>query len=219
MGLRFRKSFKVAPGIRLNINKKSTGVSLGEKGGGVSFNSKTGTTVHASADGTGLSYRKTFTSKSSNSRKTYKEEINNFTSTTDQEGQLTLFLSKEALESLNSDALHEYWEQVQYYAKKIKVGDDALYGDRITEEVRLIGNEFRRRKEEVSQKVTVKDDLIKNRWLFLAFSVLLFILAIACAIGLDINSYWYLVVFVLLISIAGAAASIAGFLFSRESNH
>ncbi len=215
MGLRFRKSFKVAPGIRVNINKKSAGVSLGSKGGGVSFNSKTGTTVHASAVGTGLSYRKTFSSKSSNSKKTYKEEINDFTHTTDQEDQLTLFLSREALESLNSDALLDYWEEVQYYAEKIKVGDDALYGERMKEELRLMGNEFKRRKEEIPQKVTTKDDLIKNRWLFLALSILLFVLAIACAICLDINSYWYLVVSVLLVSIASAVASIAGFLFIR----
>ena len=88
----------------------------------------------------------------------------------------------------------------------------------MTEEIRLIGNEFKRRKEEIPQKVTTKDDLIKNRWLFLALSILLFVLAMACAIGLDVNSYWYLVVFALLVSIASAVASIAGFLFSRKNN-
>lgn len=218
MGLRFRKTFKLAPGIRINVNKKSTGLSIGGKGGGISFNSKTGTTVHASAVGTGLSYRKTFSSKSSNSRKTYKEGINSSTHMTDQEDQLTLFLSREALESLNFDALLDYWEEVQYYAEKIKVGDDALYGERMKEELRLMGNEFKRRKEEIPQKVTTKDDLIKNRWLFLALSILLFVLAMACAIGLDVNSYWYLVVFALLVSLASAVASIAGFICGNQLN-
>lgn len=32
MGFRFRKSFKVAPGVRLNIGKKSISVSFGGKG-------------------------------------------------------------------------------------------------------------------------------------------------------------------------------------------
>lgn len=32
MGLRFRKSFKIAPGVRLNLNKKSTSVTFGGKG-------------------------------------------------------------------------------------------------------------------------------------------------------------------------------------------
>lgn len=56
MGLRFRKSIKIAPGVKLNFSKKSVGVSVGGKYGGVSFNSKSGTTVRASAPGTGLSY-------------------------------------------------------------------------------------------------------------------------------------------------------------------
>lgn len=56
MGFRFRKSIKVAPGVRANIGKKSAGVSIGGKGGGVSINSKTGATTHVSAPGTGISY-------------------------------------------------------------------------------------------------------------------------------------------------------------------
>lgn len=43
MGLRFRRSIKVAPGVRVNVGKKSVGVSVGGKYGGVSVNSKTGT--------------------------------------------------------------------------------------------------------------------------------------------------------------------------------
>lgn len=56
MGLRFRKSIKLAPGVKLNIGKKSIGVSAGGKFGGVSFNSKTGAHARASMPGTGLSY-------------------------------------------------------------------------------------------------------------------------------------------------------------------
>lgn len=56
MGFRFRKSVKIAPGVRLNLGKKSTGISFGGKGMGVSINSKTGTTGRISIPGTGLSY-------------------------------------------------------------------------------------------------------------------------------------------------------------------
>lgn len=56
MGLRFRKSVKIAPGVKLNVGKKSAGISVGGKYGGVSYNTKTGTKARVSAPGTGLSY-------------------------------------------------------------------------------------------------------------------------------------------------------------------
>ena len=56
MGLIFRKSFKIAPGVRLNIGKKSAGISCGSKFGGISYNSRTGLRTRVSAPGTGLSY-------------------------------------------------------------------------------------------------------------------------------------------------------------------
>lgn len=56
MGLRFRKSIKIAPGVKLNLGKKSAGISIGNKYGGVSYNSKTGARARVSAPGTGMSY-------------------------------------------------------------------------------------------------------------------------------------------------------------------
>lgn len=56
MGLRFRKSVKLAPGVKLNLGKKSAGISIGGKHGGVSFNSRSGARARVSAPGTGLSY-------------------------------------------------------------------------------------------------------------------------------------------------------------------
>ncbi|HJA48477.1 MAG TPA: DUF4236 domain-containing protein [Candidatus Agathobaculum intestinipullorum] len=58
MGFRFRKSVKIAPGVRLNFGKKSTGISIGNKYGGVSMNSKSGVKARASLPGTGISYSK-----------------------------------------------------------------------------------------------------------------------------------------------------------------
>lgn len=59
MGFRFRKSFKIAPGIRLNLNKKSVGLRIGGKGAGVSFNSKGRVTKTVGVPGTGLYYTDT----------------------------------------------------------------------------------------------------------------------------------------------------------------
>lgn len=57
MGLRFRKSIKIAPGVRVNFGKKSTGVSFGTKGARVSFNSKGRVTRSVGIPGTGLYYQ------------------------------------------------------------------------------------------------------------------------------------------------------------------
>lgn len=56
MGFNFRKSIKIAPGVKLNLGKKSAGISIGGNAGGVSFNTKSGARARVSAPGTGLSY-------------------------------------------------------------------------------------------------------------------------------------------------------------------
>lgn len=56
MGFRVRRSIKIAPGVRLNIGKKSVGMSAGVKGARISTNTRTGTRATISAPGTGLSY-------------------------------------------------------------------------------------------------------------------------------------------------------------------
>jgi len=54
---RFRRSFKIAPGIRLNVNKRSIGLSAGVPGARVSINSDGRSTRSAGVPGTGLYYR------------------------------------------------------------------------------------------------------------------------------------------------------------------
>lgn len=58
MGLRLRKSIKIAPGVRLNLGTKSTGVSFGTKGARISINSKGRVTQSVGIPGTGLHYQK-----------------------------------------------------------------------------------------------------------------------------------------------------------------
>ena len=59
MATRFRKSIKIAPGVKLNINKKSIGITAGVKGAHVSVNSKGRKTTTVGIPGTGLSYTET----------------------------------------------------------------------------------------------------------------------------------------------------------------
>lgn len=58
MGHRFRKSIKVAPGVKVNLNKKSASVTLGGKGAHYTVNSKGKRTASVGIPGTGLSYSK-----------------------------------------------------------------------------------------------------------------------------------------------------------------
>ncbi|MFL5964505.1 MAG: DUF4236 domain-containing protein [Gaiellaceae bacterium] len=54
---RFRRTVKIAPGLRLNINKKSVGLSAGTGGVRYSINSSGRRTTSVGLPGTGLSYQ------------------------------------------------------------------------------------------------------------------------------------------------------------------
>ncbi len=59
MGLRFRKRIKIAPGVNLNINKKSVSLSGGVKGVRHTVSSTGRRTTSVGIPGTGLYYTKT----------------------------------------------------------------------------------------------------------------------------------------------------------------
>ena len=56
MGFRFRKSIKIAPGVKLNLNKKSASVSFGGKGAHYTVSSTGKKTASVGIPGTGMSY-------------------------------------------------------------------------------------------------------------------------------------------------------------------
>ena len=56
MGLNFRKSINLGKGFKLNIGKKSVGISGGVKGARISMNSSGRKTLTLGIPGTGLSY-------------------------------------------------------------------------------------------------------------------------------------------------------------------
>ncbi len=59
MGFRFRKSFKIAPGIRLNMSKSGIGMSAGVKGFRVTKRADGRVQRTTSIPGTGISYVET----------------------------------------------------------------------------------------------------------------------------------------------------------------
>lgn len=63
MGFRFRKSFKIAPGVRVNLNKKSASISVGTKGARITKSTSGRTTTTVGIPGTGISYSQSHTSK------------------------------------------------------------------------------------------------------------------------------------------------------------
>ena len=56
MGLRARKSIKIAPGVKVNLSTKSVGLSFGGKGATYSVNSSGRRTTTVGIPGTGISY-------------------------------------------------------------------------------------------------------------------------------------------------------------------
>lgn len=63
MAWRFRRSIKIAPGIRINLNKKSTSVRIGPRGLGYTISSTGKRTASVGIPGTGLSYSETVSKK------------------------------------------------------------------------------------------------------------------------------------------------------------
>ncbi len=82
MGLRIRKSIKIAPGIRLNFGKKGISTSIGGRGVGVTFG-PTGTTTRIGIPGTGVSYVKKVCAN--------KNIQNKISSNTDSSCNVTIF--------------------------------------------------------------------------------------------------------------------------------
>ncbi|EEL78975.1 DUF4236 domain-containing protein [Bacillus cereus group sp. Sample62] len=78
MGFKFRKSIKVAPGVKINLSSKGVGMSVGGKGARVSVG-PSGTRLTSSIPGTGFSYEKRISNKKrkatqSNSSQQYQQQ-------------------------------------------------------------------------------------------------------------------------------------------------
>jgi hypothetical protein len=74
MGFGFRKSIKIAPGVRLNFSKSGIGMSAGVKGLRYSVNSRGQRRTTASIPGTGIYYTTTSSSRRSYNSKAYQRQ-------------------------------------------------------------------------------------------------------------------------------------------------
>lgn len=121
MGLRFRRSIKIAPGLRLNLSPSGLSASIGPRGASVSIGQR-GTYLNTGLPGTGLSYRQRLTrgQERSESRSAYRTlrdtrdaqraEERQQAAATHAEHEMRLAALRELLVSRNRD---EYrWEQV-----------------------------------------------------------------------------------------------------------
>ncbi len=73
MGFKFRKSIKVAPGVKVNLSRSGVGVSAGVKGARVSTG-PSGTRITTSVPGTGLSYEKRLSNKKGNNSQVRQDD-------------------------------------------------------------------------------------------------------------------------------------------------
>src|SRR4051812_49002943 len=62
MGFRFRKTFKIAPGVRLNLSKKGTSWTLGGRGAAVNVGGRSGPKATVGVPGTGISFTQSLSS-------------------------------------------------------------------------------------------------------------------------------------------------------------
>jgi Ca2+-dependent lipid-binding protein len=76
MGLRFRRSIKIAPGIKFNVTKRGVGLTAGVRGAHVSINSSGRKTKSIGIPGTGLSYVST-SQKSKKQKSVSSKKSNN----------------------------------------------------------------------------------------------------------------------------------------------
>lgn len=77
MGLQFRKSVKIAPGVKINFGKKGTSVSIGPRGAKITTGTN-GTLVSAGIPGTGLYYREKVSGKSKGNNNKQSSKIQNY---------------------------------------------------------------------------------------------------------------------------------------------
>ncbi|MFS0823945.1 DUF4236 domain-containing protein [Bacillus sp. 1P02SD] len=123
MGLNFRKSFKIAPGVRVNVSKRGVGASFGGKGLRYSINSRGQRRATAGIPGSGIYYTTTSSGRNyrSNAYKQHNElkkqqrEAQKRQEIEYNQYQVELFENKlEMIKSIHKECdTHVDWEEVR----------------------------------------------------------------------------------------------------------
>lgn len=116
MALRFRKSVKILPGVRVNFGLKGASLNVGARGASVSIG-KQGTYSNVSIPGTGISFREKILNNSRNERAIKRQKIIEQTQTSTQNINLDLlddgniiYKDKEG-NSLDKKIVTHLWQQ------------------------------------------------------------------------------------------------------------
>ncbi|MFY0127906.1 MULTISPECIES: DUF4236 domain-containing protein [Bacillus cereus group] len=88
MGFRFRKSIKVAPGVKINVTHKGVGVSAGVKGARISTG-PSGSRITTSLPGTGISYEQRIGKKKGSKQSTNRSTNQKSTTVSSNEQSYT----------------------------------------------------------------------------------------------------------------------------------
>ncbi|MBH0228828.1 DUF4236 domain-containing protein [Halobacillus yeomjeoni] len=129
MGMKFKKSFKVAPGVRMNVGKKGLSTSIGGKGLRVNTSSR-GVSVSSSVPGTGVSYNQRLTSRNKRPQRTHYEKIQLRHEKEEKLEQAKLQVEHheahlEMLVSVHEEVNDQIdWEAIQRSSPPYRYGDD-----------------------------------------------------------------------------------------------
>lgn len=118
MGLNFRKSITILPGVKLNLSKSGVGISTGVKGARVSLNTKGQARTTLGIPGTGIYY-----TKQANVKRVAKEAKDKFTGKgSDKKADKKAADSKESTskKGLDEETLARNSEQVSEYASYVE---------------------------------------------------------------------------------------------------
>ena len=118
MGLRFRKSIKILPGVKLNLSKSGASLTLGGKGLHANIGTSGKLTGTASLKGTGLSY-----SKSVNLKKLAKEKFGDKKDDKKAAPKVGAAISKE--EALENEKIVAEYEAIVEGLKSVHKVSDA----------------------------------------------------------------------------------------------
>ena len=127
MGLKFRKSVKIAPGVRLNISKKSASISVGGKGFHKTFSTTGKTTTTVGIPGTGLSYSKTSKSNKAAAPKQKKPSL--FSGIKDLANKSVLLEWQNVILEEESTKLHMSRDQLEDFTIEQAQNDMRIFDD------------------------------------------------------------------------------------------
>lgn len=143
MAVKFKRSKKIAPGVKVNLNKKSASVTIGNQYGRVTTGTSGRMTKSTSIPGTGVYFSSSKTPKSKKMLEAAEEKSECF----------DLVLDRDVIKSLNRKAFLEYKKAFLEYASS--AGKDAENIDEIYKTVRFLDEETESRSKKQTKKVGI----------------------------------------------------------------